>query len=260
MTDAPATPPAHGPARALKWIFLGQIAFAAVLLGSDMMGALPSLLSPSRAPGIDAPVAPGDQTRRYAPGDLPAREARPGSVPLPSSTDMPSRLAFETREVEGERALLLVGEIAPGDSARLRDHLAGAGSTLPQTVLLDSPGGSVRDAIDIGRQLRAAGRDTALVPGAVCLSACPYAFAGGVSRLAAQDALLGVHQHYFGRNTALPAFLAVEDIQRGQGEVMGHLDTMGIDPMVMRLALLTPPDEIYLLTPQERTDFRLTTD
>ncbi|MEL6809414.1 MAG: hypothetical protein AAFO97_16700, partial [Pseudomonadota bacterium] len=48
-----------------------------------------------------------------------------------------------------------------------------------------------------------------------------------------------------------PAAFAVEDIQRGQGEVMTYLDEMGIDPLLMQHALSTPPDEIYVLLPEE---------
>lgn len=44
---------------------------------------------------------------------------------------------------------------------------------------------------------------------------------------------------------------AVEDIQRGQGDVMVYLIGMGIDPALMRHALATPPDGIYLLLPEE---------
>jgi hypothetical protein len=53
--------------------------------------------------------------------------------------------------------------------------------------------------------------------------------------------------------------MAVEDIQRGQGEVMEYLSDMDIDPLIMRHALLTPPDEIYLLTPDEMQTYNLTT-
>ena len=80
--------------------------------------------------------------------------------------------------------------------------------------------------------------------------------AAGTSRDVPEDASVGVHQHFFGESTLLPAFVAVEDIQRGQGEVMTYLDQMGIDPLVMQHALVTPPDEIYLLLPEELTRYR----
>lgn len=71
--------------------------------------------------------------------------------------------------------------------------------------------------------------------------------------------MVGVHQHYFGENTVLPAFLAVEDIQRGQGEVMGYLDEMGIDLRLMQPALATPPDAIYILVREELERYGLVT-
>ena len=83
--------------------------------------------------------------------------------------------------------------------------------------------------------------------------------AAGTERHVHKDGFVGVHQHYFGENIALPAFLAVEDIQRGQGAVMAYLDEMGIDPLVMQHALVTPPEEIYVLLPEELETYKLAT-
>ena len=91
------------------------------------------------------------------------------------------------------------------------------------------------------------------------MSACPYLLAGGVLRQAAPGAMVGVHQHYFGQNSVLPAFLAVKDIQRGQAQVVGYLADMGIDLRLMQPALATPPEDIYVLTAQELERYRLTT-
>ena len=81
------------PIRRWLTVILGvQIGIAAILMGADLASTLPSLLSPSRAPGIADPVGPGDQTRRFAPGNLPLRAPAPGSRPMPATQDMPSRL------------------------------------------------------------------------------------------------------------------------------------------------------------------------
>jgi hypothetical protein len=96
-------------------------------------------------------------------------------------------------------------------------------------------------------------------PDAACLSACPYILAGGVERTVSRSALVGVHQHYFGENTVLPAFLAVEDIQRGQAAVMAYLDEMGIDPLLSARAMQTPPQDIYILVEDELEGFALAT-
>ncbi len=152
----------------------------------------------------------------------------------------------------------LEGTIEDGDAQRLMPQITEADPKI-ETLVLQSPGGSVRDALDLGRHLRAAGIATSVLSGEICYSACPYLFAGGATRTAEPSASIGVHQHYFGENTLLPAFTAVSDIQRGQGAVMRYLDEMGVDPMMMAPGLATPPDEIYLLLPEELTKFRLVT-
>ena len=267
MTDV-AAPDREGPPEAVEvgsgevrrwllWILGAQVVIALFLFGSDISRILPQLLSPSSAPNLTEPVGPGDQTRRYAPGEVTPREVRPGTRPLPSTADMPSRLLFETADWDGAPVMTLTGQIEIGDADRFADWLGTLG-TVPGIAFLNSPGGSVSDALAIGRALRAAGVATAMAETDVCLSACPYILAGGTDRTVAEGAWVGVHQHYFGENTALPAFLAVEDIQRGQGEVMDYLIEMGIDPAVMRHALHTPPDEIYLLLPEELETYGFT--
>lgn len=231
MTETPAAP-RWTAARAIKWILGAQIGIAAVLFASDIMRVLPSLgLAPS-APRLTGPVLPGDQTRRYD------RRHVPTGPNAPDTADMPSRLLFE---MQGE-ALQLTGAIAEGDADRFATWLET--HDLPRLVTLHSTGGSVPDALAIGRSIRAAGSDTQVAETRVCLSACPYIFAAGTARTAHEDGFIGVHQHFFGENTALPAFLAVEDIQRGQAEVMTYLIEMGIDPALMQHALATPPQDI----------------
>ena len=53
--------------------------------------------------------------------------------------------------------------------------------------------------------------------------------------------------------------MAVEDIQRGQAEVMSYLTRMGIGLGMMEHAMRTPPDQIYLLSQQELSDYGFVT-
>ena len=235
-------------ARALKWLLGLQIAIGLLLAAGDMLDGpgdlgLPALprLGPS-APATDTPVRPGDQTRRFTP-----------SAPLPEYRDLPERLAI----LRDGTTVTLRGGIGEGDAQRVTDAFR---EDPPETVRLVSPGGSVGDALAIGRAIRAAGAATVVPAGAPCMSACPYMLAGGRERTAGTDASVGVHQHYFGESTVLPAFMAVEDVQRGQAEVMAYLQEMGIDPLLMGHAMSTPPDEIYVLLPEEMARYRLTTD
>lgn len=239
--------------RAIMAILAFQIAMAVVLAGSDLIAAIPRLFAGTSAPNLDAPVTPGDQVRRFRPGDLPARDrvAPDQQTPIPDPGDMPSRLRFT---VEGDTALL-TGQIAPGDATRFSEWLD-ADATF-DTIRLHSPGGSVQDALAIGAAIRNAELATVMEPGDICFSACPYVLASGTTRTIPDDAMVGVHQHYFGENTALPAFLAIEDIQFGQAEVMAHLDAMGIDVRMMQHALSTPPEAIYVLLPEELVEYRM---
>ncbi|MBM2577446.1 hypothetical protein JQC91_14155 [Jannaschia sp. Os4] len=234
----------------MRWLLSLQLALALVLVLLDLGPTLPQLLRPSQAPELDRPVSPGDQTRRYRP----RRPAQPGPGVDP---DMPRRLVTVADTVDGARVLRVRGAIEPGDGARVAEEVI---ARAPARVLLDSPGGSVFDALELGRAIREAGADTALEAGAVCLSACPYVFAGGVSRGVDEDARMGVHQHSFGESSVLPAFLAVEDVQRGQAEVLVHLARMGIDLRVMGPAMATPADEIYILTPAEMAEWDVVTE
>ena len=237
-------------------ILIVQLGMAGVLAGTDLMEAIPRLLSDTSAPNLDDPVAPGDQTRRFRPRDLPAR-SRPETdrqTPIPDPGDMPRRLRFS---VEGDTALV-TGQIASGDATRFAQWLD-TDATFT-TIRLHSPGGSVSDALAIGMALRDAGLSTTMEPGDICLSACPYILASGMTRSISDAAMVGVHQHDFGENTALPAFLAIEDIQFGQGEVMAHLDSMGVDVRIMQHALATPPESIYVLLPEELLEYRMIFD
>ncbi|RVV99516.1 hypothetical protein EKE94_02205 [Mesobaculum littorinae] len=247
-----------GPGRVLGLILGAEIAMAGALVALDLIegsGGLPALPFDRDAPRLDQPVRPGDQTRRYDPADRPA--PRPGQD-MPATPDMPDRLSMLPEDRDGTPVLRLRGQIAPGDAARFADVLDDMIDPARE-VWLNSPGGSVSDALEIGRQIRAAGLSTHMGADDVCLSACPYMLAGGTTREADADAYIGVHQHYFGQNAVQPAFMAVEDIQRGQGMVMDYLDEMGIDLRLMRHALVTPPDEIYILVPEELADYDLVT-
>lgn len=236
--------------RTLSAVLIFQVGIGVLLVLGDMrQGPLSLPTFKTDAPRLSEPVRPGDQRRVFSPG-----RDRPSVTPKRDPGELPERLTLTLNEGEWR----LEGAIAEGDAERLIPQIDRADPRI-ESLVLQSSGGSVRDAIDLGRHLRASGIATEVLSGEFCYSACPYLFAGGETRTAAAAASIGVHQHYFGENAFLPAFVAVEDIQRGQAEVMGFLDDMGIDPLVMRHALATPPDEIYILLPQELEDYGFVT-
>ena len=229
--------------RVLKGVLALQIGIGAFLAVADLSsGGIRLHRFGPGAPELTEPVRPGDQRRTYDPSRV-----SPDLNPVRNPGEMPERL---TLTQESGATWRLEGGISPGDAERIQDRIAEV-QPRPERLILQSPGGSVQDALRLGRFLRQEGIGTEMLSGEYCYSACPYLFAAGATRSLEEGAQLGVHQHYFGKSTILPAFVAVEDIQRGQGEVMTYLDEMGIDPLVMQHALTTPPDEIYVLVSEE---------
>lgn len=250
MTTTQSEKDADATRRTLRWLLGAQIVLAIGLVLIDISPSVPRLFSPSNQPELDAPTQPGDQTRRYSPRN----PEHPGPSVDPG---LPRRLVTELTQIDDRPTLAVRGAIATGDSERIVAELL---ETRPQVITLNSPGGSVSDALAIGRAVRDIGADTYLEGTAVCFSACPYIFVGGASRYIEDNARIGVHQHSFGKSSFIPVFLAVEDIQRGQAEVLDHLDAMGIDVRIMGPAMSTPADEIYVLTAEEAKDWNVTTD
>lgn len=240
--DDTAPKPRNPVARVLMGLLIFQIGIGGLLIIGDMQGLRLPSFGPD-APRLTEPVRPGDQRRTFRPD-----RDRPVVQPARDPGELPDRLVL-TREGDAGR-YRLEGGIRAGDAPRLIE-LMDAADPAPETLILQSPGGSVSDALALGRHVRAQGINTTMLAGEFCYSACPYLLVAGLSRDIDAAASVGVHQHYFGENTFLPAAFAVEDIQRGQGEVMTYLDEMGIDPLVMQHALSTPPDEIYVLLPEE---------
>ncbi|MEX0367912.1 MAG: hypothetical protein AB3N22_17730 [Ruegeria sp.] len=241
MTQPQAVKPRNPVARTLMGVLMFQLGIGALLILGDMQGLRLPSFGPD-APRLTEPVRPGDQRRTFRPD-----RDRPVVQPARDPGELPDRLVLTRSEGTTYR---LEGGISAGDAERLADLIAQA-DPAPKTLILQSPGGSVQDALALGRTLRAEGIGTRILSGEFCYSACPYLLAAGITRDIDPQASVGVHQHYFGENTFLPAAFAVEDIQRGQAEVMTYLDEMGIDPLVMQHALSTPPDQIYILLPEE---------
>ncbi|MDO6731124.1 hypothetical protein Q4577_13910 [Marinovum sp. 2_MG-2023] len=238
--------------RILTAVLVFQLALGALLvLGDVQRGGLRLPKIWTNTPRLSEPIRPGDQRRVFDP-----RRDRPAVSPIRDPGDLPKRLVLSPVTDTTQR---LEGAIAEGDAERIITQLAAA-DPRPERLILQSPGGAVQEALALGRHLHDSGIATEMLAGEFCYSACPYLLAGGATRDIHPDASVGVHQHYFGESSLLPAFVAVEDIQRGQADVMQYLSDMGIDPLVMRHALATPPDEIYVLLPQELDTYGFTTN
>lgn len=104
----------------------------------------------------------------------------------------PGRAAIFDVRVEGRSVHVhLDGEIVKGDFDRLQRAYRVNGYIT--RLSFNSPGGNLVEALKMGRFVREHAIATHVPADAVCLSACPYIFMGGVVRDAHASARLGMH-------------------------------------------------------------------
>lgn len=245
----------------MKWMLSLQLFIAAGLI-------LITLVSNTSVPVFDKgpveeyrPVSPGDQFRPYETRQFKhSQNTLETDIQLNNPAELPERIKFEVFSIPSlGNALLLSGKISVGDADRFSAFLDDLVSP-PDYVAFHSLGGVVSEALAIGTEIRGREHNTLLTPNSLCLSSCPYAFAGGVERTVSEQAIVGLHQHYFEQPKYLPVVFAVEAIQNGQAVTMEHFISMGVDPSISILAMKTAPDDIYILLPAELEKYLLATE
>jgi hypothetical protein len=170
-----------------------------------------------------------------------------------------------TATLEKGGVLALTGTIDPGARERVAAEIEAHGEYVKQ-VSLDSPGGSVEDALAIGKMLREHGFTTEVGAGALCASSCPLVLAGGVRRTADPAAAIGLHQVYAAvlpQNVGLSgrsADTAMAEAQTITARIGRYLTDMGVDPALWLKAMETPAQSLAFLTSAEMTQTRLVTN
>src|ERR1700680_1575369 len=129
-----------------------------------------------------------------------------------------------------------------------------------KTVVLNSPGGSVTDALAMGRLIREKRFATEVEAGKYCVSSCPLVFAGGVDRRAGEKTTIGVHQM-----TAMPSaangpprdeMSVAQDIS---ARCQRYLGDMGVSLQVWVHAMETPHDRLFVFKTDELKSLNLVT-
>jgi hypothetical protein len=136
--------------------------------------------------------------------------------------------------------IYLDGDIAHdtyGDFARARRAAPDA-----TTLILNSNGGDVDQAIRIARDVRALSLDTYVPLRHGCYSACAYIYFAGVNRRATGQ--LGVHQ------ISDPAFTAAS-LQESIAELFDLFHDLGVDARITSEMLRTRPEGLYILDGRE---------
>lgn len=196
----------------------------------------------------------------------PASVDGPDQGPMPRITTNPETLEKPLEIALGTGGELhLTGTIDPGAADRFASEIAARGEYV-QTVVLDSPGGSVVDALAIGSLIHESGLATKVAAGSLCASSCPLIFASGKARIASAASAIGVHQIYASalagdaQNALRLASTAMSDAQSATADILAHLTETGVDPAMWVHALQTPPDRLYYFKPEEMLRLKLVTE
>jgi hypothetical protein len=96
-----------------------------------------------------------------------------------------------TRKADGSHLVTISGKINPGDDKRFNEITFGVYETT--TIVLNSPGGYINEAIEIGRRIRLRNWETRVQKGAICNSACTLIWLAGNVRYLDPHARLGFH-------------------------------------------------------------------
>ena len=228
------------------------------MLGLDLRNLW--LTEPPVLPDASNPVLPATR----APGDLPSAPTAP---PSPVTTPNERLGQPMTIELQADGVLMARGAITPGSASALKEELDTRGSYVTR-VSLDSPGGLVREALEMARTLREAELETHVGEGAYCASSCPLILSGGTTRIVHRKGVVGVHQIYTPPEAERslirsPLSSNVRDTERNTqtatATITRHLRDMGVSTALWVHALETPPEALYYLTPEELSEYELAT-
>lgn len=213
-----------------------------------------------RAPERTSQTSPGPMTETGVPSPepLPSRrgDKRQPGILRTADKALGAPISFE---LGSDGRLSATGTVVPGAADTFAAEIEKRGGYV-KTVVLHSPGGSVQDALKIGRLIRERNYNTEVADGRYCASSCPLIFAGGVERTAGPKAAIGVHQVSAltaSRNATMAD--GMSSAQRVSAEVQRYLRDMDVDAQVWVHAMETPANELFYFKPDELLALKLAT-
>ena len=154
---------------------------------------------------------------------------------------------------------MATGTITAGISEAFGAEIGKRGDYI-KTVVLNSPGGSVSDALAMGRLIRDRKLSTEVDAGKYCASSCPLVFAGGVERSAGDNAVIGVHQIVSVKSASNePPRDEMDLTQRISARCQRYLSDMGVSLQAWLHAMETPNDKLFIFKPEELKSLHLVT-
>ncbi len=246
----------HPDDRILNWLFAVIVVATVCVVGYDYYQMASGEGEEQAAVTQPSPYA--DPSPSALPSFVPAFRTGGGdrriAYPKPSGK-LAEKMSFE---LLGDGKLYAVGTIFPGTADAFKAEVQKRGSYI-KAVVLNSSGGSVTDALAMGRLIRDRKFATAVENGGMCASSCPLVFAGGVERRAGDKATIGVHQAFAPGDVGGDGAAGMAHAQRVSAECQKYLAEMGVDLRLWVHAMETPKEQLYFLKPDELLSLKLAT-
>lgn len=140
---------------------------------------------------------------------------------------------------DGTEVIFVDGEITVGDEEKFRELTIKYKSAV---VVLNSPGGVLKPALEIGRQVRLRGYSTIILEERECASACALIWLAGTRRIISGSGRVGFHASYIDEGG--------RKVESGVANAMVgfYLSQLNLSENAVIFATLAPPDEVKWIT------------
>lgn len=161
------------------------------------------------------------------------------------------------------QAVFMDGVVQEGDSQKFQQFLAGLDPGMEQATIwlvLNSEGGSVRETLNMARQIRSRGFITHVPAESRCISACLFLYAAGLVRVPGVTAAnspfkpnIGIHRAFLSRDFLARLSLSqAQDLTRAMYQSLERaFREFDIPPAIYQNALMTSSSQVRWLSEAE---------
>lgn len=172
------------------------------------------------------------------------------AIVFPSTVDA-AKISFLNKGT-GAAWVVLEGEIELGDNQRLITSIKNnpADFIVTRGIAVNSPGGSVAEAIDIARTIESSGMTLRVEEGDTCASACFILFASASYRWASESAKILIHRPYFRTppSNSEEFASAMQAQQKAIYEMRDYLQSRSVPSSLIDKMMSYPSNDAYQVT------------
>lgn len=164
------------------------------------------------------------------------------SLTLASLRSKAADIQVDQSSLNGIALVSVEGELIAGDEKKFAQVALQNDAAV---VIFHSPGGSTWTGIEIGRAIRLKGFLTYVPGGAICASACGYAWLGGVQRFMEPTSRIGFHASYVRENGVN------KESGVGNAIVGAYLNSLGLSQNAIAYISTAPPDSMTWMSAED---------